>query len=51
MKSSTEDVDITCPLGFVRRIDDKNYHVQWNMEGIVADFKVYHDGTGMDARR
>ena len=40
MQSSTEDVDITCPFGFVRRIDDKNYHVQWNVESIVADFKL-----------
>ena len=40
MQSSTEDVDVTCTLGFVRRIDDKNYHVQWNMEGIVADLKL-----------
>lgn len=40
MKSSTEDVNITCPLGFVRRIDDKNYHVQWNLDGILADFKL-----------
>jgi len=32
-------VDVTCPLGFVRRMDDKSYHVQWNMEGIVADLK------------
>jgi len=39
MQSSTEDVDVSCPLGFIRRIDDKNYHVKWNMEGIVADLK------------
>jgi hypothetical protein len=46
MKSSTEDVDINCPSGFVRRIDDKNYHVQWNMEGIAADFKVIMTAPG-----
>ena len=39
MQSSIEDVDVSCPLGFVKRIDDKNYHVKWNMEGIVADLK------------
>jgi hypothetical protein len=46
MKSSTEDVNITCPLGFVRRMDDKNYHVQWNMEGIMADFKLTMTAPG-----
>ena len=46
MKSSTEDVDITCPAGFVRRIDDKNYHVQWNMDGITADFKLTMTAPG-----
>ena len=46
MKSSTEDVDIICPSGFVRRIDDKNYHVQWNMEGIAADFKFVMTAPG-----
>ena len=40
MQSSTEDVDVICPLGFVRRIDDNNYHVQWKMEGVEADFKL-----------
>jgi hypothetical protein len=40
MKLSTEDVDIICPAGFIRRMDDNNYHVQWNMDSIVADFKL-----------
>ncbi len=40
MTSSTDDVDISCPFGFVKRIDDRNYHVQWNMDGLTADFKL-----------
>jgi hypothetical protein len=40
MITSTDDVDISCPLGFVKRIDDKNYHVQWNMDGLTADFML-----------
>jgi hypothetical protein len=40
MKVSTEDVDISCPYGFVKRIDDKTYQVQWNVDGIVADFTL-----------
>jgi hypothetical protein len=40
MQSSIEDVDIICPLGFVKRVDHKTYHVQWNMEGITADFML-----------
>ena len=46
MKASTEDVDITCPVGFVRRMDDKNYHVLWNMDGIRADFKFTMTAPG-----
>lgn len=46
MQSSTEDVDVTCPFGFVRRIDDKNYHVQWKVEDIVADFKLTMTAPG-----
>jgi hypothetical protein len=40
MQTSTDDVSISCPLGSVKRIDDKTYQVQWNMDGIVADFKL-----------
>lgn len=40
MITSTDDVDISCPFGFVKRIDDKNYHVQWNMDGLTADFML-----------
>jgi hypothetical protein len=40
MKFSREDVDINGPAGHVRRLDDKSYHVRWNMEGIVADLKL-----------
>ncbi len=46
MQSSTEDVNITCPLGFVRRIDDKTYHVQWNVDGTKADFKLTTTAPG-----
>jgi len=46
MKSSTEDVQIACPLGFVRRMDDKQYHVRWNMEGVTADFKLTMTAPG-----
>ena len=40
MITSTDDVDISCPYGFVKRIDDKNYHVQWNLDGLTADFML-----------
>jgi hypothetical protein len=40
LKSSTEDVDIICPQGFVRRLDEKNYHLHWDAQGISADFKL-----------
>jgi hypothetical protein len=40
MITSTDDVDISCPFGFVKRIDDKNYHVQWNMDGLTVDFML-----------
>ena len=40
LKSSTEDVDIIFPQGFIRRLDEKNYHLYWHAEGISADFKL-----------
>jgi hypothetical protein len=40
MITSTDDADISCPVGFVRRVDDRNYHVQWNMDGLTADFML-----------
>jgi hypothetical protein len=46
MQSSTKDVDVTCPFGFVRRLDDKTYHAQWKMDGITADFKFTMTAPG-----
>lgn len=40
MKSSTDDVSVECPVGFVRRLDDKTYRVFWDVDGIQADFKL-----------
>jgi hypothetical protein len=40
MRASTQDVDISCPFGFVKRIDDKTYNVRWDMDGIIADITL-----------
>ena len=37
MHASTEDVDIQCPYGFVKRINTKTYKAQWNMDGLRAE--------------
>ena len=40
MKTSTEDVDVTCSAGYVKRIDEKTYRVGWNMDGLKVDFTL-----------
>jgi len=40
MITSTQDVSVECPAGFVRRVDDDTYHVLWDMEGIRAEFSL-----------
>ena len=40
MKTSTQDVSVECPAGFVRRLDDDTYHVLWDMEGLRAEFRL-----------
>lgn len=40
MRSSTADVDIECPAGFVRRIDEDTYRAVWDMDGLRADFTL-----------
>jgi hypothetical protein len=46
MKFSKEDVDVIGPAGFVRRLDDKNYHVRWSMEDIEVDFQLTMTAQG-----
>lgn len=40
MKNSFDDIDISCPVGYVKRVDDKTYLVGWNIDNIKADFKL-----------
>ncbi|MBC2717075.1 MAG: hypothetical protein HF978_17360 [Desulfobacteraceae bacterium] len=37
---SYDDISIETPAGFVRRIDDKTYHVKWTIDDIDAEFKL-----------
>jgi hypothetical protein len=46
MKSSTDDVRVETPLGFVHRLDDKTYHVYWKLGGIEADFTLTEEAPG-----
>lgn len=46
MKASTSDVEVECPAGFVRRLDDTTYHVLWDVEGIRADFRLVTTAPG-----
>ena len=46
MKSSAEDVAVSCPLGSVQRLDDLNYRVQWTLDGLSADFKLTTTAPG-----
>ncbi|PKN53673.1 MAG: hypothetical protein CVU55_00695 [Deltaproteobacteria bacterium HGW-Deltaproteobacteria-13] len=40
MKVSTEDINLICPAGYISRLDNDNYLVGWDLEGIKADFKL-----------
>ncbi|HVN72797.1 MAG TPA: hypothetical protein VMU10_12335, partial [Desulfomonilia bacterium] len=40
MKTSTDDVNVTCPFGHVTLIDDNTYDVEWKMDGMDAKFKL-----------
>jgi len=40
MTASKEDVNVECPAGFVRRLDDESYRVSWNVDGMQADLKL-----------
>lgn len=46
MRASEEDLDIKTPVGFVKRIDDKTYHVRWDMDDVIADFKMIEEAPG-----
>ncbi|MCU0576436.1 MAG: hypothetical protein MUD15_06385 [Desulfobacterota bacterium] len=46
MKSSLEDVNVTCSAGYVERIDEKTYRVGWNMDGLKADFTLTEQAPG-----
>jgi len=46
MKSSTDDVRVETPLGFVHRLDDKTYHIYWKIGGIEADFTLTEEAPG-----
>ncbi len=39
-EASKQDIHIETPAGFVRRLDDKTYHVRWIMDGLDADFTL-----------
>jgi hypothetical protein len=43
---SKEDVRIDTPFGFVHRLDDRTTQVRFNMENIVADFKLTTTAPG-----
>lgn len=38
MRASFSEVAVSCPYGFVKRIDDKTYNAQWDMDGLRAEF-------------
>lgn len=40
MKVSTQDIDLTCSAGYIRRLDRDTCLVGWNMEGLKVDFKL-----------
>ncbi len=40
MRSSTEDVDMICPLGYVHRLGPDSFAVGWDIQGIKADFTL-----------
>ncbi len=40
MRTSTEDVRVECPAGFVKRLDSGTYHVLWDMEDIRAELTL-----------
>lgn len=44
--ASTEDIHIETPAGFVRRIDDRNYHVRWAIDDVMADFILTTEAPG-----
>jgi len=39
MKVSTDDLNLSCSAGYVRRLDNNTYLAGWNLGGIKADFK------------
>ena len=46
MHTSTRDVDIDCPVGFVHRLDENTYHVRWNMVDSGADLRLTTEAPG-----
>jgi hypothetical protein len=40
MTSSREDMEITCPAGYVNRLGPDSYRVGWIFEGLRADFTL-----------
>lgn len=46
VRASTGDIEIEMPAGFARRIDDRNYHVRWQIDDIDADFTITTEAPG-----
>jgi len=46
MKVSAEDINLTCPVGYIRRLDKDTYLVGWDIEGLKADFKLTTQAPG-----
>jgi hypothetical protein len=50
MRTSTADVSIECPAGFVRHLDENTYRVGWDIDGLIADFTLTTEAPGWRPR-
>lgn len=44
--ASTDDIHIETTAGFVRRLDDKTYHVCWDIDDLRAEFTMTREAPG-----
>ncbi|MFH1138682.1 MAG: hypothetical protein V1816_21610 [Pseudomonadota bacterium] len=44
--TSPDDAGVTTPYGFLKRVDDRTYHVRWEFEGLTADLKFIEEAPG-----
>jgi len=43
---SKKDLSVETPAGFARHIDHKTFHVRWEIDDIIADFKLSTESPG-----